>query len=91
MNKSRKKGTNAHSIVQYPEEMIVFICTEPRTLPTNHQQRHQSDQQTVPTIERAASPKVGADFLRESPWELNKIGSSRKQWLVAKFLELAAR
>jgi len=36
-------------------------------------------------------PKNGADFLRESPWEPEDIGSGRKRWMVNKFLELASK
>ena len=36
-------------------------------------------------------PKNGADFLRESPWEGEDIGSARKRWMVKTFLDLASK
>ncbi len=36
-------------------------------------------------------PKSGADFLRESPWKPEDIGSARKRWMVKTFLELASK
>ena len=37
------------------------------------------------------SHKNGADFLWESPWQPEEIGSPRKRWMVTKFLELARK
>jgi hypothetical protein len=92
------------AIVQHSEELIAFITA--LNLALNQPQiRHliqmvdalitSSDTKTISGLYRLLKnqpdPKNGADFLRESPWKAEDIGSQRKRWMVMKFLELARK
>jgi hypothetical protein len=92
------------AIVQHSEELVAFI-TALNIVLYQPQIRHLlqmvdalltcNDTKTVSGLYRLLKgqpdPKSGADFLRESPWEPEDIGSPRKGWMVNKFLELASR
>lgn len=92
------------AIVQHPDELIAFITALNLVL-YQPQIRHllqmvdalitSNDTKTISGLYRLLKgqpdPKNGADFLRESPWEPNDIGSPRKRWMVTKFLELASK
>ena len=92
------------AIVQHSEELVAFITALNITL-YQPQMRHLVQMvdalitcdhtKTISGLYRLLKgqpdPKNGADFLRESPWEANEIGSPRKRWMVAKFLELTSK
>ncbi len=42
-------------------------------------------------FQEKTSPKNGADFFRESPWQAEDIGAFRKRWMMKTFLELASK
>jgi len=90
------------AIVQHSAELVVFITALNLAL-YQPQIRHllqmvdalltSNETKTISGLYRLLngqpSPKNGADFLRESPWQPEEIGSPRKRWMVTKFLELA--
>ena len=90
------------AIVQHSEELVTFIKGLNTGL-YQPQIRHliqivdalltSNETKTISGLYRLIQgqpdPKSGADFLRESPWEAEDIGSPRKRWMVNKFLELA--
>ena len=92
------------TIVQHSEELVAFI-TALNIVLYQPQIRHliqmvdalitSSDTKTISGLYRLIinqpNPKNGADFLRESPWQPEDIGMSRKRWMVMKFLELASK
>jgi hypothetical protein len=92
------------AIVQHSEELVAFIAALNIAL-YQPQIRHllqlvdalltSNETKTISGLYRLIKgqpdPKSGADFLRESPWEPEDIGSPRKRWMVMKFLELASR
>jgi Transposase DDE domain len=92
------------AIVQHSEELVAFIKGLNIGL-YQPQIRHliqmvdalltSSETKTISGLYRLIQgqpdPKNGADFLRESPWEAEDIGSPRKRWMVNKFLELASK
>lgn len=91
------------AIVQHSEELVAFI-TALNIVLYQPQIRHllqmvdalltSNDTKTISGLYRLLKgqpdPKTGADFLRESPWEPQDIGSPRKRFMVTKFLELAS-
>ena len=92
------------AIVQHSEELVAFITVLNIAL-YQPQIRHliqmvdalitSSETKTISGLYRLLKgqpdPKNGADFLRESPWGPEEIGSQRKRWMVMKFLELASK
>jgi hypothetical protein len=92
------------AIVQHSEELVGFIFALNMAL-YQPQIRHliqmvdalltSNETKTISGLYRLLKsqpdPKSGADFLRESPWEPEDIGSARKRWMVQKFLELASK
>lgn len=92
------------AIVQHSEELVAFITALNIAL-YQPQIRHllqmvdallvSNETKTISGLYRLLKgqpdPKSGADFLRESPWEPNDLGSARKRWMVTKFLELASK
>jgi hypothetical protein len=92
------------AIVQHSEELVAFI-TALNIVLYQPQMRHLvqlvdalivcNGSKTISGLYRLLKgqpdPKNGADFLRESPWEPEAIGSARKRWMVNKFLELARK
>ena len=90
------------AIVQHSAELVAFITVLNIAL-YQPQIRHliqmvdalltSNDTKTISGLYRLLKgqpdPKNGADFLRESPWQAEDIGSPRKRWMVMKFLELA--
>jgi hypothetical protein len=92
------------AIVQHSEELVAFIVALNIVL-YQPQIRHlirmvdallvSNEAKTISGLYRQLKgqpdPKSGADFLRESPWEPEEIGSPRKRWMVNKFLELASK
>lgn len=92
------------AIVQHSEELVAFITVLNIAL-YQPQIRHliqmvdalltSNDTKTISGLYRLLKgqpdPKNGADFLRESPWEAEDIGSPRKRWMVNQFLELASK
>jgi len=92
------------AIVQHTEELVAFITALNIAL-YQPQIRHliqmvdallvSNETKTISGLYRLLKgqpdPKSGADFLRESPWEPNDLGSARKRWMVTKFLELASK
>jgi hypothetical protein len=91
------------AIVQHSEELVGFITVLNIAL-YQPQIRHliqlvdalltSNETKTISGLYRLIKsqpdPKNGADFLRESPWKPEDIGSARKRWMVQKFLELAS-
>jgi len=91
------------AIVQHSEELVAFIAVLNIAL-YQPQIRHliqmvdalltSNETKTISGLYRLIKgqpdPKNGADFLRESPWEAEDVGSPRKRWMVNKFLELAS-
>jgi hypothetical protein len=92
------------AIVQHSAELVAFITALNIAL-YQPQIRHliqivdalitSSETKTISGLYRLLKdqpdPKNGADFLRESPWKPEDIGSSRKRWMMMKFLELASK
>jgi len=92
------------AIVQHSQELVAFIGALNIVL-YQPQIRHliqmvdallvSNETKTISGLYRLLKgqpdPKNGADFLRESPWTPEAIGSSRKRWMVKKFLELASK
>jgi hypothetical protein len=92
------------AIVQHSEELVGFIFALNMAL-YQPQMRHliqmvdalltSNETKTISGLYRLLKsqpdPKSGADFLRESPWKPEDIGSARKRWMVQKFLELASQ
>lgn len=92
------------AIVQHSEELVIFITALNIAL-YQPQIRHliqivdaliaSSETKTISGLYRLLKsqpdPKNGADFLRESPWKPEDVGSPRKRWMVKKFLELASK
>ena len=91
------------SIVQHSAELVAYMASVNIVL-YEPQIRHllqmvdalitSNDTKTISGLYRLLKgqpdPKSGADFLRESPWEPQDIGSPRKRLMVTKFLELAS-
>lgn len=91
------------AIVQHSEELVAFI-TALNIVLYQPQIRHllqmvdalltSNGTKTISGLYRLLKgqpdPKSGADFLRESPWEPQDIGSPRKRFMVTRFLELAS-
>jgi hypothetical protein len=92
------------AIIQHSEELVAFITALNIAL-YQPQIRHllqmvdalltSNETKTISGLYRLLKghpdPKSGADFLRESPWAAEDIGSPRKRWMVNKFLELASK
>lgn len=92
------------AIVQHSEEFVAFIAALNLAL-YQPQIRHlmqmvdalltSNETKTISGLYRylqgQPDPKNGADFLRESPWKAEDIGSRRKRWMVRQFLELARK
>ena len=92
------------AIVQHSQELVAFINALNIVL-YQPQIRHliqmvdalltSNETKTISGLYRLLKsqpdPKSGADFLRESPWEPEDIGSARKRWMVKTFLELASK
>jgi hypothetical protein len=92
------------AIVQHSQELVCFISALNIVL-YQPQIRHliqmvdallvSNETKTISGLYRLLKdqpdPKSGADFLRESPWEPDDIGSARKGWMLNTFLELASQ
>jgi hypothetical protein len=92
------------AIVQHSQDLVAFISALNIVL-YQPQIRHliqmvdallvSNETKTISGLYRLLKgqpdPKSGADFLRESPWKPEDIGSARKRWMVKKFLELASK
>jgi len=92
------------AIVQHSQELVAFISALNIVL-YQPQIRHLlqmvdallvcNETKTISGLYRLLKnqpdPKSGADFLRESPWRPEDIGSARKRWMVKTFLELAGK
>jgi len=92
------------AIVQHSQELVAFIGALNIVL-YQPQIRHliqmvdalltSNETKTISGLYRLLKsqpdPKSGADFLRESPWKPEDIGSARKRWMVNTFLELASK
>ena len=92
------------AIVQHSQELVAFIGALNIAL-YQPQIRHliqmvdallvSNESKTISGLYRLLKtqpdPKSGADFLRESPWKPEDIGSVRKRWMVKTFLELARK
>lgn len=92
------------AIVQHSQDLIAFISALNIAL-YQPQIRHliqmvdalltSNETKTISGLYRLLKgqpdPKSGADFLRESPWGPEDIGSARKRWMMNTFLELASK
>ena len=92
------------AIVQHSQDLVAFISALNMVL-YQPQIRHliqmvdallvSNETKTISGLYRLLKdqpdPKSGADFLRESPWKSEDIGSARKRWMMKKFLELASK
>ena len=92
------------TIVQHSQDLVAFISALNIAL-YQPQIRHllqvvdalltSDERKTISGLYRLLKsqpdPKSGADFFRESPWEVEDIASVRKRWMVTKFLELAGK
>jgi len=92
------------AIVQHSQELVAFI-TALNIVLYQPQIRHliqmvdallvSNETKTISGLYRLLKgqpdPKSGADFLRESPWKPEDIGSVRKGWMVKTFLDLASK
>jgi len=92
------------AIVQHSQDLVAFISALNIVL-YQPQIRHliqmvdallvSSETKTISGLYRLLKgqpdPKSGADFLRESPWKPDDIGSARKRWMLNRFLELASK
>ncbi len=90
------------AIVQHSQDLVAFI-TALNIVLYQPQIRHliqmvdalltSNETKTISGLYRLLKgqpdPKSGADFLRESPWEVEDIALPRKRFMVTKFLELA--
>jgi len=92
------------AIVQHSQDLVAFISALNIVL-YQPQIRHliqmvdallvSNETKTISGLYRLLKgqpdPKSGADFLRESPWKSEDIGSARKRWMMNMFLELASK
>ena len=92
------------AIVQHSQDLVAFISALNIVL-YQPQIRHliqmvdallvSNETKTISGLYRLLKdqpdPKSGADFLRESPWEPEDLGSARKRWMLNTFLELASQ